>query len=78
MMATLPFLIPLVVTLLLITFIPAITMWLPTLLFRCGDAGLGAACKPPSGPSDDHFPRHRERCPGSSNFLRRATIAPLA
>jgi TRAP-type C4-dicarboxylate transport system permease large subunit len=34
MMATLPFLIPLVVTLLLITFIPAITMWLPTLLYR--------------------------------------------
>jgi len=34
MMATLPFLIPLVVTLLLITFIPAITMWLPTRLFR--------------------------------------------
>jgi tripartite ATP-independent transporter DctM subunit len=34
MMATLPFLIPLVVTLLLITYIPAITMWLPTLLYR--------------------------------------------
>jgi tripartite ATP-independent transporter DctM subunit len=34
MMATLPFLFPLVVTLMLITFIPAITMWLPTLLYR--------------------------------------------
>jgi tripartite ATP-independent transporter DctM subunit len=34
MMATLPFLFPLVITLMLITFIPAITMWLPTLLYR--------------------------------------------
>ncbi len=33
-MATLPFLIPLVTVLLLLTFIPAITMWLPTLIYR--------------------------------------------
>jgi tripartite ATP-independent transporter DctM subunit len=32
--ATLPFLIPLVIVLLLITFIPQISMWLPTLLLR--------------------------------------------
>jgi len=32
--ATLPFLIPLVVVLLLLTFIPEISMWLPTLLYR--------------------------------------------
>jgi tripartite ATP-independent transporter DctM subunit len=32
--ATAPFLIPLVVTLLLITFVPAINMWLPNLLYR--------------------------------------------
>jgi tripartite ATP-independent transporter DctM subunit len=32
--ATAPFLIPLVVVLLLVTFVPAITMWLPTLLYR--------------------------------------------
>jgi TRAP-type C4-dicarboxylate transport system permease large subunit len=34
MMATLPFLVPLVVVLLLVTFIPAISMWLPTLVYR--------------------------------------------
>ncbi|WP_191603193.1 TRAP transporter large permease [Marinomonas algicola] len=32
--ATAPFLIPLVVVLLLLTFIPAITMWLPNLIYR--------------------------------------------
>lgn len=32
--ATLPFLIPLFIVLLLLTFIPAITMWLPTLIYR--------------------------------------------
>ncbi len=32
--ATAPFLIPLVLVLLLVTFVPAITMWLPTLLYR--------------------------------------------
>ena len=31
---TAPFLIPLVVVLLLVTFIPGITMWLPTLIYR--------------------------------------------
>jgi tripartite ATP-independent transporter DctM subunit len=34
MMATLPFLIPLVVVLAMVTFIPAVTMWLPTLIYR--------------------------------------------
>ncbi len=33
-MATAPFLIPLVIVLLMLTFIPAISMWLPTLLYR--------------------------------------------
>jgi tripartite ATP-independent transporter DctM subunit len=32
--ATAPFLLPLVLVLLLVTFVPAITMWLPTLLYR--------------------------------------------
>lgn len=32
--ATIPFLIPLVVVLLLVTFIPTLSMWLPTLLYR--------------------------------------------
>jgi len=32
--ATAPFLVPLFVVLLLVTFVPAITMWLPTLLYR--------------------------------------------
>lgn len=32
--ATAPFLIPLVIVLVLVTFIPAITLWLPTLLYR--------------------------------------------
>ncbi|WP_157014346.1 TRAP transporter large permease [Mesorhizobium xinjiangense] len=32
--ATLPFLVPLVLVLLLVTFVPAVTMWLPTLLYR--------------------------------------------
>ena len=32
--ATAPFLIPLVAVLLLITFVPAVTMWLPTLIYR--------------------------------------------
>jgi TRAP-type C4-dicarboxylate transport system permease large subunit len=32
--ATAPFLVPLVFVLLLVTFVPAITMWLPTLLYR--------------------------------------------
>lgn len=31
---TMPFLIPLVIVLLLVTFIPGITMWLPTLIYR--------------------------------------------
>jgi TRAP-type C4-dicarboxylate transport system permease large subunit len=31
---TAPFLIPLVAVLLLVTFVPAITMWLPTLIYR--------------------------------------------
>ncbi|WP_022729046.1 TRAP transporter large permease [Fodinicurvata sediminis] len=34
MRGTLPFLVPLVISLLLITFIPAISMWLPSLLYR--------------------------------------------
>ncbi|QJQ96737.1 MULTISPECIES: TRAP transporter large permease [Halomonadaceae] len=34
MRGTLPFLIPLFITLLLVTFIPAISMWLPTLVYR--------------------------------------------
>jgi tripartite ATP-independent transporter DctM subunit len=34
MVATAPFLIPLGIVLLLVTFVPAITMWLPTLLYR--------------------------------------------
>ncbi|TVP49152.1 MAG: TRAP transporter large permease, partial [Halomonas sp.] len=34
MRGTIPFLIPLVLCLLLVTFIPAISMWLPTLLYR--------------------------------------------
>lgn len=33
-MATLPFLVPLVVVLLLVTFFPALSMWLPTLIYR--------------------------------------------
>lgn len=32
--ATAPFLVPLVLVLLLVTFVPAVTMWLPTLLYR--------------------------------------------
>jgi TRAP-type C4-dicarboxylate transport system permease large subunit len=32
--ATLPFLFPLVVVLILITFIPSFSMWLPTLIYR--------------------------------------------
>ncbi|WP_340107486.1 TRAP transporter large permease [Pikeienuella sp. HZG-20] len=32
--ATAPFLIPLVIVLLLVTFVPALTMWLPTLIYR--------------------------------------------
>ncbi len=32
--ATAPFLIPLIAVLLLITFVPAVTMWLPTLIYR--------------------------------------------
>jgi TRAP-type C4-dicarboxylate transport system permease large subunit len=32
--ATLPFLFPLVVVLILITFIPGFSMWLPTLIYR--------------------------------------------
>jgi tripartite ATP-independent transporter DctM subunit len=32
--ATAPFLVPLVLVLLLITFVPAVTMWLPTLIYR--------------------------------------------
>jgi len=32
--ATLPFMVPLVVVLLLITFVPAVTMWLPSLIYR--------------------------------------------
>lgn len=34
MRGTMPFLIPLVICLLLVTFIPAISMWLPTLIYR--------------------------------------------
>nr|WP_295710012.1 TRAP transporter large permease [uncultured Halomonas sp.] len=34
MRGTLPFLVPLVIALLLVTFIPAISLWLPTLLYR--------------------------------------------
>jgi tripartite ATP-independent transporter DctM subunit len=34
MMATLPFLVPLVTVLMLVTFVPSLTMWLPTLLYR--------------------------------------------
>ena len=32
--ATIPFLVPLVIVLILVTFIPAISMWLPTLIYR--------------------------------------------
>jgi TRAP-type C4-dicarboxylate transport system permease large subunit len=32
--ATAPFLVPLTIVLLLVTFVPQITMWLPTLLYR--------------------------------------------
>lgn len=32
--ATAPFLIPLLAVLLLLTFVPELTMWLPTLLYR--------------------------------------------
>jgi TRAP-type C4-dicarboxylate transport system permease large subunit len=32
--ATLPFLVPLVVVLLLVTFVPQLSMWLPTLIYR--------------------------------------------
>jgi len=32
--ATAPFLVPLIVVLLLLTFIPGLSMWLPTLLYR--------------------------------------------
>lgn len=32
--ATAPFLVPLVIVLMLVTFVPAITLWLPTLLYR--------------------------------------------
>jgi TRAP-type C4-dicarboxylate transport system permease large subunit len=31
---TAPFLVPLVIVLLLVTFVPSITMWLPTLIYR--------------------------------------------
>ena len=34
--ATAPFLIPLVVVLMLVTFVPALSMWLPTLVYRSG------------------------------------------
>ncbi|GHE22898.1 TRAP transporter large permease [Halomonas urumqiensis] len=34
MRGTLPFLVPLVISLLLVTFIPAISLWLPTLIYR--------------------------------------------
>ena len=34
MRGTLPFLVPLIIALLLVTFIPAISLWLPTLLYR--------------------------------------------
>ena len=34
MAATMPFLVPLVLVLLLVTFVPSVTMWLPTLLYR--------------------------------------------
>lgn len=34
MAATMPFLVPLVIVLLMVTFIPAMTMWLPTLIYR--------------------------------------------
>ncbi|MDN6322138.1 MAG: TRAP transporter large permease [Halomonas sp.] len=34
MRGTLPFLVPLVVALLLVTFVPAISLWLPTLIYR--------------------------------------------
>jgi len=34
MRGTLPFLVPLVIALLLVTFIPAISLWLPTLIYR--------------------------------------------
>ncbi|WP_372612329.1 TRAP transporter large permease [Halomonas sp.] len=34
MRGTLPFLVPLVISLLLVTFIPAISLWLPTLVYR--------------------------------------------
>ncbi|MDH3919692.1 MAG: TRAP transporter large permease subunit, partial [Rhodospirillales bacterium] len=32
--ATAPFLIPLVTVLVLVTFVPALSMWLPTLIYR--------------------------------------------
>ena len=32
--ATIPFLVPLVIVLMLVTFIPQLSMWLPTLLYR--------------------------------------------
>lgn len=31
---TAPFLIPLVIVMVLVTFVPGLTMWLPTLLYR--------------------------------------------
>lgn len=34
MAATMPFLVPLFLVLLLVTFVPAVTMWLPTLIYR--------------------------------------------
>jgi len=34
MRGTLPFLVPLFLALLLVTFIPALSMWLPTLIYR--------------------------------------------
>jgi TRAP-type C4-dicarboxylate transport system permease large subunit len=33
-MATAPFLVPLIIVLVLLTFIPALSMWLPTLIYR--------------------------------------------
>ena len=32
--ATAPFLVPLLIVLLLVTFVPALSMWLPTLIYR--------------------------------------------
>jgi TRAP-type C4-dicarboxylate transport system permease large subunit len=32
--ATLPFMIPLLVVLMLVTFVPALSMWLPSMLYR--------------------------------------------